>query len=67
MLLWGLSHYLDCAPDNEEWEWGDTETIFPEMEGICDAVDGTLTHDPLPIRKAYLEKAIKSLTKKLKQ
>ena len=65
MTLWGLPDFLDDGPDNVYWSYYDTERIFPEMKGIFKAVKDRFERDQ--IRKVYLENAIKSLTKKLKQ
>jgi len=65
MILWGLKSYLEYAPNRDIWDWKDTETMFPEIAGIREAVDNESNKkEQVTIRIQYLESAIAKLSNK---
>jgi len=33
-ILWGLSYFLDLAPNKEDWDYKHTDNMFPELKSF---------------------------------
>jgi hypothetical protein len=64
MVLWGLKHHLEDAPNGSHWWFPDTENMFPEIKGyIISIVELDTIEERIERRKVVLKEIIESLEK----